>query len=1018
MLKNLVNCFIFKKLNKMKKKLFIAATFLVFNDFFGQTSGFYDPYIKEPLPKNSPEWFQQIEKNPSKVNFFEMEKLFNHWLATDHNAKIKTIDKKPSVNFYRRWAKVYRPFVSENGTIQLPSTAEYLADIDKRNALPSHKKYARGGNVWRNIGPNTTVDKAPGRPNKDSQVCVFRLDVAPSNHSTLYSGTETGMVFKTTNKGESWQACNGSHDFGGSIYAIKVHPSDPNTVYVGGGNILWKTTDGGETWNRLQDVNARVNSIRVNPNNPKNISVATVNGFYISEDAGNSFKQITTTECHDHELQPGNPSKIYLLSKSNSDKFTLKISENGGKSFNEEVNIIDNIVAGRLAVSEAPTGQNYVYALVNVSTGRAIQNENGKGGRPHILQSTDAGKTWTDKTQRFASWRDSRNTFCPFVDETHGGQGYFDMMIGVSNKNPEHIIYGLCSGYRSTQGGSGSSRENAIGGYCSVSNMHPDMQDIVIAGDDTWISTDGGVKYSNNFFETKGEDRHKGIYASDYHGFGQGWNEDVMAGGRWHNGDVVHVAKYGEGKTLHLGGVEQATGYVFLSNPYKTYFSDAGVHTVPENISGNVKSDYNTLFFNKKPYETLKENGFIETDPRYALRVLINPNDDIDRDKIFASTDEGVNFNEIAFTDGEFISNFSFARSNPDHIYVNGIYDIWYSTDNGKNWDFLENRPFDRDKDYFNGNPGSFLAIHPKDEKIIWVAKPNKGGKVAYTTDGGKTWTNALENTRLKNAKIRWIVLVGDDKNGVYLGADDEIKVYYKDDSLNDWIDYSDGLPGGKHARLTKLEPFYKEGKLRAATSQGIWEIPLYNQNFEPTAQPIALNLGKPELSNPEMEVQLDSYSIINQNGAKWEWTFSPEPKWISDKNIRNPKVIFSYNGEYDITLKVTNNDGKSHSRTIKKMVIVKNGRNLSTSNEDYANAVSVVPTAINAGEDLQVSYPQSFRKVSFNIYDAKGGLIKSLEMKDNPLPIRVSTHGLTKGVYIYQLKSDTTKHFGRFIVK
>ncbi len=54
--------------------------------------------------------------------------------------------------------------------------------------------------------------------------------------------------------------------------------------------------------------------------------------------------------------------------------------------------------------------------------------------------------------------------------------------------------------------------------------------------------------------------------------FGQGWNEDVMAGGRWHNGDAVMMKSYGEGKAVYVGGVEQATGYVMLSNPKKCIF--------------------------------------------------------------------------------------------------------------------------------------------------------------------------------------------------------------------------------------------------------------------------------------------------------------------------------------------------------------------------------------------------------------------------------------------------------------
>lgn len=63
---------------------------------------------------------------------------------------------------------------------------------------------------------------------------MFRIAVALSDSATLYCGTESGVVFKTTNHGELWEACAPEHNFGGSIYSIAIHPTDKNIVYVGG----------------------------------------------------------------------------------------------------------------------------------------------------------------------------------------------------------------------------------------------------------------------------------------------------------------------------------------------------------------------------------------------------------------------------------------------------------------------------------------------------------------------------------------------------------------------------------------------------------------------------------------------------------------------------------------------------------------------------------------------------------------------------------------------------------------
>ncbi|MCE3025311.1 hypothetical protein LW131_10820, partial [Riemerella anatipestifer] len=79
----------------------------------------YDPYTPEyfSVGKNDPAWLQLIVDNPSGVNFFEMEKKFGEWLDNDPDARHKTPEKKPAVNFYRRWQKAYRPFVNGNGEI-------------------------------------------------------------------------------------------------------------------------------------------------------------------------------------------------------------------------------------------------------------------------------------------------------------------------------------------------------------------------------------------------------------------------------------------------------------------------------------------------------------------------------------------------------------------------------------------------------------------------------------------------------------------------------------------------------------------------------------------------------------------------------------------------------------------------------------------------------------------------------------------------------------------------------------
>ena len=100
---------------KLRKFLFVAGLFSFLSihaqdtavSAIGTASGairnqrvLYDPYMAEPLPLTAPEWMKRISDNPSGVNFYEMQQLFNEWKASDVNVRVKTVDHKPEGGFY------------------------------------------------------------------------------------------------------------------------------------------------------------------------------------------------------------------------------------------------------------------------------------------------------------------------------------------------------------------------------------------------------------------------------------------------------------------------------------------------------------------------------------------------------------------------------------------------------------------------------------------------------------------------------------------------------------------------------------------------------------------------------------------------------------------------------------------------------------------------------------------------------------------------------------------------------
>ena len=128
----------------------------------------FDPYLTESLPLDAPAWMRRIAEDPHGVNFNEMQRLFKEWNASDVNVRVKTVDKKPAVNFYRRWMAAYRNHVAVDGSIILPTIEDYAVKVDDMNRNAAQRNASITVPIWRNIGPNRTYanengEMMPGR---------------------------------------------------------------------------------------------------------------------------------------------------------------------------------------------------------------------------------------------------------------------------------------------------------------------------------------------------------------------------------------------------------------------------------------------------------------------------------------------------------------------------------------------------------------------------------------------------------------------------------------------------------------------------------------------------------------------------------------------------------------------------------------------------------------------------------------------------------------------------------------
>src|SRR5215467_631581 len=164
---------------------------------------------------------------------------------------------------------------------------------------------------------------------------VTTVTGVPSQPKTFYMGVASGGLFRTTDGGVSWTPISDGKIPVGSMGSIAVADSDPNVIYVGTGsdgvrsNVstgrgVYKTTDGGEHWQFIGLYDAgQIGAVRIHPTNPNIVWVAAIGnafkpnderGVFKTTDGGKTWKKVLyvadSIGAADLELNPSNPDML------------------------------------------------------------------------------------------------------------------------------------------------------------------------------------------------------------------------------------------------------------------------------------------------------------------------------------------------------------------------------------------------------------------------------------------------------------------------------------------------------------------------------------------------------------------------------------------------------------------------------------------------------------------------------------------------------------------------------------
>jgi len=260
------------------------------------------------------------------------------------------------------------------------------------------------GLKWREIGPY--------RGGRSAAVAGI-----PQDRETYYFGSTGGGVWKTTNGGGDWKNVSDGF-FGGSIGAVAVSAWDPNVIYVGTGEVtvrgnvsvgngVWKSTDAGRTWSNVGLKNSqRIPRIRIHPQDPDTVYVAAMGdlfganeerGVFRSTDGGENWQKILYVNdkagAVDLVMDPTNPRILYATTwrvkrtpyslESGGEGSKIWKSTDGGDNWQSisENEGMPKPPLGISGISVSRSNPDNLYAIIEAADGG-------------VFRSSDAGKTW------------------------------------------------------------------------------------------------------------------------------------------------------------------------------------------------------------------------------------------------------------------------------------------------------------------------------------------------------------------------------------------------------------------------------------------------------------------------------------------------------------------------------------------------------------------------------------------------------------------------------------------------
>ena len=650
-----------------------------------------------------------------------------YYFLDDNKSKVDKLEKKSKPNDMFLFQRSYPDEILDMKAINQAFTlAKQIANQKSGNKV---------NGSWTLEGP-TNIG---GRLNA--------IEVDPNNSNIIYTGSAAGGIFKTIDGGTTWFPIADDLAYL-AISDITIDPSNSDVVYAASGdhnisglphigNGVYKSVDGGSTWtHKGLEKECIISKVLIDPNNNDVLYAAAMGkpfvrnndrGLYKSTDGGDTWNQIhfvsDSAGIIDVVMDPFNSSTLYCASwnriRTNQESMTtgndgrIWKSTDAGASWTMLSGGLPNYPVSRIGLEISKQTPNMVFAVV-VGTNHELEG---------VYKTTDGGNNW--------------NILATSGLDTYylGGFGWYFGQIRVSPYNDDEISL-LGVELQSTVDG-GTSWFQSVPNWWDYT-VHADDHDLIYIDSTTiLLATDGGLyKTVDNMSNWTDIDEipNSQFYriAVDPHNIG------TYAGGLQDNGTTAGNSSSlntwprifgGDGFTVIYDPFDPDLMYYETQNGNMYYDEGFGATSFNDGIDGSDRRNWDMQFIMSSHDNLRFYTG------TYRIYQNIGAPSGI-WSAISGDLTDGVIYGDAFHT----ISTVAESPINDDILYA-GTTDgnVWVTLDQGNIWDSI-----------MTGLPNRYVTdikASPTNVNTVYVC--HSGYKyndsvphIHKSTDNGSTWTS------------------------------------------------------------------------------------------------------------------------------------------------------------------------------------------------------------------------------------------------------------------------------------